>query len=334
MGLASGFKKYLESSFQGQVNVYENNYNWKTDAIVVDGMCTLHAFTYNPDLGVNLMEQLIEYFHNCIKDHPVASVCFDQFSTTPTEKQHEWSKRPQPTERVNRDVFIQAVHKRSLNVDMFTNVMRDRELRDTLNTFIGLGLAHRANPNQKLYLMGHDEHTAFVHNDRITPRHDLTRRNLGEGDLSVIYAANILYRECDAPQVTIETIDTDVIAISMLHHFPGLYIHTRYKNTHHIFDIHALATAIPRALGYDAKTFVLLAISRGSDFNGQSIKGVGDWALYMTSARGGNPRELRQLLLAIIEKAPRKASMHPDADLKRVQWVFDYWRLTPQIETR
>jgi hypothetical protein len=266
-----------------------------------------------------------------VKNYGVAACCFDQYTTTPREKQAEWAKRAQPTQRVPRAELIEALQNRTMSPTMFSNVLTDRELRDLLNTFIGLGLAARAHPQQKLFLIGHDSQASLVHDDRVVIRPDLTRSNLGEGDLSTVFAANALRREVpDLATVTIETVDTDVIAIALLHSFPGFFIHTRFQRKHHIFDIHSMTMSIPRNFGFTVDVFVLLAISRGTDFNGAQIKGVGDWAMYMQSARGSS-KQIRDLLLTIIEKAPRKATMHPNQDLKRVQWVFDYWSRAPLI---
>jgi hypothetical protein len=160
----------------------------------------------------------------------------------------------------------------------------------------------------------------------------LTRPNLGEGDLAVVFAGNFVRQEIGVQSVCIETIDSDVIGISMLHSFLGLYVHTRYKNTHHVFDIQALVEAIPKTIGYEAATFVRLAISRGTDFHGPCIKGIGDWNDYMHSARGCGSRDLRQMLLTILNKTARKkAVMHPEADLKRADWVFEYWQKAPSV---
>jgi len=332
MGLAAGLKKYLEEKFQDAVTTYEGRgYDCKAEAIVIDAMCFLHSFYFDIDCNTNVIDQLFDFFFALITKHHTVAIAFDQFTTTPTEKHAEWAKRPQPTERIRRETFIELVNQRKLSPAQLKNVIADRELRDLLNTYIAQALFYRMNPSQTLYVMGADDVTLMASNDIVTRRPDLTRPNLGEGDLAVVFLANVLRVEHPVRTVSIETIDTDVIGIAMLHSFPGLFIHTTYKRTHHVFDVHALVEHVPRALGYDTRTFVLLLISRGTDFNSGLIKGMGDWGVYLSSARGSSTRSLKQLLLSVLEKAPRRASFNPKGDQAKAEWVLRYWQNAPSL---
>jgi hypothetical protein len=150
----------------------------------------------------------------------------------------------------------------------------------------------------------------------------------GEGDLACVYAAHVLRNETGASRVRIRTVDTDLLAIGLLHSFQGLYIHTHFRDKHDVFDMHVLARIIVTDMQMSVDAFVALCVLRGTDFSSATIRGIADWNVYMLALRGARESDVQSLSRRILSYAPKRAKLHPSADFRKSQWVMQYWRNT------
>ena len=115
----------------------------------------------------------------------------------------------------------------------------------------------------------------------------------GEGELCCVRAAMLLRnsvpsRAPDASaRIVVSTCDTDAVLIALVNTFPGLYVELSHFDrklgaaSYVDIDTHMLKTNIEKRLRITTHDFVVIAISKGSDFVKQSVAGIANWHDYV-----------------------------------------------------
>jgi len=293
MGLGANFKKYVARTFPGAHGRED-----APTAVVVDGMVVLHTFAPRPDEATPAQRLAGSLWHH-MSDAPHAALCFDVSETTPSAKAIEWANRPAPAVAVlSSDVEAGLLFDQLPN---YASLISSRRARATLCRWLAQECVARMRASSvvRTLLVLHDcdpvlyqklEDGSLVR----TQRQDLARSLHGEADVSGIFAARFLWRECCGCSGVVEcrTSDTDWVLIGVLNCFPGLRVRMHHFDRASRLPVFqtvrcdALARDAARLYGITVHEFAALVASRGTDFVTPLLSGGGEWEEYMDACAG------------------------------------------------
>jgi hypothetical protein len=297
MGLFAGFKSYVSSTFPGCV--VRNDVVGEGDGVVLDVMCALHAFKLADEEDAPA-QRLADALWFSVYDAESVAFCFDVTENTPAAKAICWQGRAPPSV----DLTVEDI-TRGLELDMLPHydaIISNRDARSALCMWLQAQLIVRfrmcnGQPVQNLYFIGSDEtpiHVSWGQEPAdaedsvcVVKRPDLCRPMHGEADISCVFAAHVLRKECDARTVEIRTVDTDIVLIGTLNCFKGLQIqlgHYDRKLGCYVkvtFDLTRLCHAVTEKYKVSVTEWALLCVTRGTDYAVRSMSGLPDWDKYM-----------------------------------------------------
>lgn len=305
MGLFAGFKAYVTSSFPSCVR--PNNDIGCESGVVLDVMCALHAFKPTEDEEAPA-QRLADALWFSVFDADSVAFCFDVSENTPLAKAICWQSRAEP------EVAVSAADiEQGLLFDLLPNydaIISSRGARAALCLYLQRELTVRFRkcnemPVRRAYFFGSDvvpvcvswsdevddfdaeDGTPVGHEVVCTERPDLHKPMHGEADISCVFAAHVLRKECGAKVVEVRSVDTDIVMIASLHAFEGLRVQLAHFDRKQgafvkvTFDIAELARCVTRQYRVSVLEWALLCITRGTDYASRSMSGVPDWAKYM-----------------------------------------------------
>lgn len=288
MGLSADFKKFISSQFPKACEPPTS----PADGIVVDVMVYLHSFVEREN-DAEPAQKLVDSIIWAANGATSAVFCFDNSKDTPAAKEVEFAKRPQPT-RTFTDDEIRSALMMDILPD-YKNLIQSRNARTVLCDWIVEQLTTRfvTQKNMKtVYFFGTSEVPMMYTKEpaiTLTLRHDLAKQLHGESDISGIYAAHILKKECNAAVVELRTVDTDWVVIGMLNPFEGLRIRLQHFDRRigtfvsWFADISMLCKMVVTQYKIAVQEFCLLCLSKGSDYVQNAIAGFPDWPMYIDS---------------------------------------------------
>lgn len=365
MGLHAGFKSECLKSFPEAWNIPPDVSH---DTLhVFDGMCLLHSFSPNPSLPVNGMDQLVSFFHEimqaqtCTFHQPTTALVFDITSHLPSTKSEELEKRTSEKPAI--------VEPADLSVGFLPSpweaCLADRESRmlvcsELLKRLMALG---EAGDPQKLVTYGLvDDKVIFCYADRrpVVPDNELLV--FGEADISIFY----VIKELRKPTVLVHTVDTDLVAISLVEDFEfqprvsirlSHYDQTEKKRVFNTVDVNIMKHSLRTRYNMSPDAFVVLCILQGTDFVERNIA-RGSWKTLFQAMNGclGDTVSLKEdrveirpkgILEFLIKVSPKTVSASDkagkrrklqardvtieDTALLRVAWQYFYWKRTPSV---
>jgi len=367
MGLSPGFKAFIADRFASCIN--HAQIEPPTNAgIVVDSLVQLHNFQPNREHIIPPAIQLVDKLFFLTWRYQHVAFCFDHTETTPIQKQLEWGRREgnsceSPTRADARDVDRMLLdHDLPENFGAF---LKDRPMRTKLCEYIQHGLLERmqkAGPNstmRSLVLIGAHAIPTYAQWQGnalvVEQKPNWTGPIMGEADVSCIYAASLL-RSFGSKSVYVLTIDTDLVAVGMLHSFDGLFVSLPMFNRkkremdHYTVDICALVRETAKQYKLTTEDFVLLCLSKKTDYSQQSVAGIADWeeylkitALALKGLGGAYNKETNQInmdnfyralaSLTIGGRKTIKLSFEKNSwHLPRVCWVLYYYLNIPALK--
>jgi hypothetical protein len=353
MGLASKVKAYLASDFPACCTPPADG-DPPPDAVVVDVMVLLHAFTVKPGEEYPAL-WLVQTIWSSVAETRLISLCFDVSESTPVAKSIEWANRPAPEVAVTSQDVLDALGENDL--PHFPSLIASRSARSTLCKWLVQRIAERLGEAQTMLVLDDGVPTVYRKGGR-EQRPDLARTLFGEADISTVFSANVLHDQFGAKTVDIYTCDTDIVLISCLNAFEGLrtrLVHFDNATRRPVYlyvDCWRLAHQGPARYGLTLMEWATLMLSRHSDYvqNGV-IRGVGDWHTYMSGCaealldvkrtRGGRPIvtesrvETGALHTVFIAASDRMKRAKPrferdDGTMARLAWNALYFRNCPR----
>ena len=371
MGLASDFKKFLQARFTQCLAADLP----QTSCVVIDVMVQLHAFRARLESDAPSGQQLVDQIFWKIFQYEHAALCFDHSASTPWNKAIEWTKRaerrkrPEPEQDATQNqaqtpaVLTPEDLEQALELDLvpypFESVLSRRTLRTRICQYIHDGVIERmrlGGPNsslQSISFWGTREvpsKAAWTPLGVVEETHHPERagRFLGEADISCMVAANV-FRAAGYRGVTILTVDTDLVAVALLHAFPGLFVALAYQRTMMSVDISRLASALVATYRVPLPDAVLVMLSKKTDYTPQTLQKLADWDVVMQTCcasirQRGAPIVGRDTLdIGSFHKAMTSAissgrkgitlNYKPgDHHLLRLAWVMSYYMRAPKLE--
>jgi hypothetical protein len=363
MGLAPDFKRYLEAEFPEAVR---RETPGQPAAQLLDGMVSLHQWSAR-DPGDGLAELADYVWHSLAAGscpHTVLVACFDRQGDTPRPKDIEHGKRAKCGTAFETE-DVEALLARGALPLPWHDALADRRARGAVVRALGARLlamfAARPGAARELIVQGAGARAARAlrEEDGTCTRSECEASGqaglLGEGEVAMVYWARRLRERTDGV-ILLLSVDTDLVALAALHASERTWVVLHHRATGvHAVDVAALTNAVARRLGLSAPEFVLVCISRGTDFSERAVSGAADWAPYVRAAaehvrleRARAARESRafELVSAACDRLDagvalrvlratmagrKKAALKADqAWLARALWTLAYWKAAPE----
>jgi hypothetical protein len=373
MGLAPAFKQYIRAKFPECVST---DALAPVEGVVVDVMVILHSFKPDTMSEMPSGRQLCDRLFYAVWEYEHAVFCFDNTAQTPINKAIEWAKRAdgaavpadvEPTKPMDPAALDDALSRHELPDD-FNAFLADRKLRMKVCEYLQDEMFRRmrmGGPASTLVSMAvlgaRDVPSAAYWNKddtlEIVSRSDLTAPMMGEADVSCISAAMYL-RAIGANRVHVRTVDSDLVAVALLHAFPGMFIslpvfdRKKHELAHYSVDVHALANAAPKAYGVCIQDFVVILLSKKTDYTRASIMQLGEWCKYVAVCVQALKMQQEPLYdaddatldLLVMHRMFLGATVGQRKNVKiaygikswhlnRLAWVFWYYTLAPSMKT-
>jgi hypothetical protein len=370
MGLDAKFKDFLRESFPSAVLPCPPD-DEPPAVLIIDAMCILHQYSpYENDEGS--LQALGNYVWNNATASAGGSttvvVCFDDQNDLPRQKELEYAKRPRPDNAQDPEE-LERMLLSGRTPAPWKSVVSDRDARGAivraLRDALGAKFSERAFPQFKKLIVHGAGRRATVWsaapdgNSGIKIARSEKSGNaelLGEGDISMIYWLNRLRLREPSGVAVIRTIDSDIIALALLHASPETYVALSHydarerRPVHCVVDVWALAEEIPRKYkGATPELFVLAAIARKTDFvarlrperDGKPTGGLPAWPVWMTSCLTSlvtlsSPLEMSSASIRkMLKTVPIRGGgtiLASAAHARRIRWNYTYWLTAPRGE--
>ena len=353
MGLAADFKKWAAAHAPDALEAGSA----RADIVVLDSMCTLHAFSPREEDARPKLDQLADRLWStaaaCCNEGATVVICFDRQSSTTryklkTQAKRHRSERVWPEQEVDaliarRDLpsgsdwpdFLSHRHLRAraveaLACEVLEIFKRSASCRGVVRMIVHNGRA--SGPAQVA-----DQHGGVEDVSEDAP-------SMGEADIAIPLWTRRLVAERPGASAAILTVDTDLVPIMLSHGGENCSVLLTHAQQHHRQCIHTavLAACVRRLYGLTHVEFVVVCILKGTDFCGPLVRGIPSWhdtlrwaGEHLRSSAGRpivradgslDTAQLLRLASAVVMHKP-KASVNPPNAAQREALEFNvrYW---------
>jgi hypothetical protein len=359
MGLGAQFKNYLKSTFPAAVSDEPP----AADAVVIDTMVLLHSFTIRDEDEDQPATRLVNMFWNTVKTYKRAVICFDVPKDTPSAKSIEWRHRS-----VNRsethlvDVSVEEVRAWLAFNQLYNwnSIIANRQARMAVCEFVADSLVARmrrdedSSPLRTIIVFGAQTPMIYQKNGSCTTKPEWKLTFHGEADISGIYAAHLFKDK--STKVVCVTVDTDWVLVGALNAFDGLVVQLSHfdrklgRFVSIYVDVFKFRAAAENTYKVTFHEFASVVLTKGSDYVGQMIAGVGEWHNYVSllcnrliaqknrrkiativSASAFDAPVFFEAMQQFVKDVPRTTlRFQPDdGELARLAWNFFYFSKSP-----
>ena len=288
MGLSAKFKEFIAERVPEALDAGQAC----GDVCLLDALCLMHSFRPSASGGSEppldqLASHLIAAAAPMCLEGCTLVVCFDRQETTPAQKYGTQAKRRKANREWSAEAAESMLQRRELPLgDDWSDFLAARHVRarviaalavEVMNRFAG-GRVKRAG-------------RLIVHNGRLSggaqvmlagqPWGEAAEDSpqAGEADVAMGAWARHLLTERPNASVVVLTVDTDLIPIMMIHGGSNSSVCLNHSKPEHRMCVHTavLATRLHDVYGLLPEEFVVVAISKSTDFSPTCIRGIPAW---------------------------------------------------------
>lgn len=287
MGLASGFKQYLSEVLPEAVN----STNVVGDLCILDVLCIIHAFRPSTDGDCPVFEQLVRRIADAAAPacapNGTLLVCFDRQDATPAQKMGTQAKRHKPSKVWTAEEAAALMVMRDLPVGAaWDDLLATRDVRGRMFEELCVALFERfadggfRNVTQLIVHNGRPGGGAQVATvGAPAAEAPAGAPTAGEADVAMAQWARFWRGDHPEGRVVVISVDTDIIPLIMLHGGSRSSVCLTHSEQRHrlAVDTAELARLVAAKYRLTPQEFVVLAISKKTDFAPACLRGLPDW---------------------------------------------------------
>ena len=288
MGLASKFKEFIAQRMPEALDAGQAC----GDICFLDALCSMHSFRPSAACGGEApLDQLASHLiaavaPMCLEGSTLV-VCFDRQATTPAQKYGTQAKRRKANREWSAADAEAMLQRRELPFgDDWADFLAARHVRALVIAAVAAEVLAR-------FAAGGVKRASrlIVHNGRVQGGAQVALvgqawteaaegcPEAGEADVAMgAWARHLLAERPDASVATL-TIDTDIVLIMAIHGGSRSSVCLNHSKPMHRMCVHTavLAARVQALYGLRLEEFVVVAISKSTDFSPACIRGIPAW---------------------------------------------------------